>query len=144
MTSGCCLRSPERATHQGFTLLELVVVMALMALAAGLVAPAALRGLAAAQERGIASDMSAVLASLPVRAFQRGEALTVEATSLRQLVPGLPEDWGLVVAEPLRYNASGVGSGGRVRLLPPGRAALEWDVAVFSGEVARAATPADR
>lgn len=129
---------------RGFTLLELLVVMALMGLAAGLVVPAAQRGIDAAQARGIASDISAVLNGLPVRAFQRGEPLTVNEPALRRLVPDLPEDWRVVVPQPLRYGPTGVASGGQVRLVPPGRAPLAWTVRALNGEAERIDGPVDR
>ena len=120
---------------RGFTLLELVVVMALAALMAGVVVPAATRGLDAARERGIASEVSATLAGLPVLAFQRGEALNVDEAMLRRHLAGLPSDWRLEVPQSLRYTATGVSSGGIVRVLPPGRAPLAWHVQILTGEV---------
>ncbi len=129
---------------RGFTLLELVVVMALMALAAGLVVPAAQRGLDAARERGIGSDLSAALSGLPMRAFRDGAAVSVDAPQLRKLVPDLPSDWSLVLEQPLHYTGTGVASGGLVRLQPPGRSALAWRVLPVSGEVERVAATTDR
>lgn len=140
-TSVCCRPSPERAAARGFTLLELLVVMALVGLAVGLVAPAAQRGLDAAQARGIAGDMSAALNSLPVRAFQRGAVLTVDEAALRQLLPALPGDWRIGMPQPLRYGPTGVASGGLVRLTPPGRPALEWTVQALTGQAERAGGP---
>jgi prepilin-type N-terminal cleavage/methylation domain-containing protein len=136
-TSGSCRSNPERRLDGGFTLLELVVVMALGALMVGVVVPAAQRGLAAAEERGMASDMGALLDSLPVRAFQRGETLVADERFLRGLLPGLPEDWRIVVPQPLRYGPTGVASGGEVRLLPSGRLPLAWTVQALNGTARR-------
>lgn len=121
----------------GFTLLELLVVLALVALIAGLVAPVSLRGLDAARERGLASDLEAELAGLPVLAFRSGEALTLDAQQLRARLPDLPDDWTLSVEPPLRYGSSGMASGAEVSLLAPGRAKLRWRVAGLTGEVSR-------
>jgi len=135
--SASCRHSPERRRSRGFTLLELLVVLAIVALMTGLVAPAMLRGVAAARERGAASDLQNLLEGLPVRAFQRGGALELDANALRGLMPELPEGWQLDVTPALRYGASGVAAGGTVRLLGPGREPLAWRVAPVSGEVTR-------
>lgn len=134
-TSVCFRRSPESGAGAGFTLLELLVVLALVAIASGLVVPAALRGIESARERGAAADLRNVLDGLPVRAFQRGNGLEIDAPALRRLLPDLPEEWQLDVEPPLRYEANGVAAGGRVRLLIPGRATREWRVAPVSGAV---------
>lgn len=130
----CCRRSPERRPALGFTLLELLVVLALVALVTGMVTPAVIRGLSAARERGVAVDLRVLLEGLPVRAFQSNAGLELDAHSLRRLAE-LPDSWHLEVAPTLRYGATGVASGGAVRLLAPGRAPLAWRVAPVSGEV---------
>lgn len=134
-TSVCCRPSPEGGRPSGFTLLELLVVLALVALVTGLVAPAALRGVEAARERGVAADVRALLEGLPVRAFHGGQAMELDAAALRRLLPDLPADWQLQVEPALRYGPSGVAAGATVRLTPPGRAPLDWRVAPLSGEV---------
>jgi prepilin-type N-terminal cleavage/methylation domain-containing protein len=136
-TSARCLRSPEGLPRKGFTLLELLVVMALMALAAGLVIPAVLRGLTAAQERAVAGDMAALLNSLPVRAFQRGSDMVVDGRMLDQLLPDLPAGWQIVVPQALRYSSSGVAMGGLVRVVAPGRPPMEWVVGAINGHAER-------
>jgi general secretion pathway protein H len=123
--------------QRGFTLLELVVVMALVALAIGLVAPAAQRGMEAARERGIASDVSAALAGMPVRAFQRGAPQSIDEPVLRELVPSLPRDWRVDMPKALRYAATGVASGGLLSLQPPAGKALVWRIHALNGEVER-------
>ena len=127
-------RNLDRRLQAGFTLLELLVVLTLAALSVGLVAPAALRSIDAARERGWAQDLTATLASLPVRAHARGEPLVVDAAALRRLLPELPEDWQLETEQPLLYSATGMAGGGRVRLQPPGRAAVSWFVQPLTGE----------
>lgn len=134
-TSVSCRRSPERGRCRGFTLLELLVVLALVALVTGLVTPAVLRGLDAARERGLVADVRTLLQGLPVRAFQSGSGLEIDAAALRRLVPDLPDDWRLEVDPPLRYGPTGVAAGGAVHLAAPGRDATTWRVAAVSGEV---------
>ena len=140
-TSACCPPSPERRSQRAFTLLELLLVLALLALMAGIVAPAVVRGLQAAEERGASVDLQAVLAGLPVRAFGRAEALAVDAAALRRLCETCPPEWALSVEPTLQYDVSGVASGGRVVLQPPGREAYVWRVAPVSGTVARERSP---
>ena len=134
-TSVCCRSSPERRPASGFTLLELLVVLALVALVTGMVTPALIRGLSAARERGVAVDLRVLLEGLPVRAFQSNAGLELDAPGLRRLVAELPDSWQLEVAPALRYGATGVASGGTVRLLAPGREPLAWRVVPVSGEV---------
>jgi general secretion pathway protein G len=137
-TSACCRHSPERRRRaRGFTLLELLVVFALIALASGLAAPAMLRGLEAARERGVAADVQALLEGMPVRAFGQGRALEVDAPALTARLPELPDGWRLSMPQPLRYDANGIAAGGTVLLHAPGKVTARWRVVPLSGRVAR-------
>jgi hypothetical protein len=115
-----------------------LVVVALLALLAGMVTPAVLRSISAAQLRALTSELHAVLESLPVRAFVVGSAMTVDATSLRQQLLDLPQDWNVRVDPPLKYGPTGVAGGGSVQLQTPDGEVFSWRVAPISGHVARA------
>lgn len=143
-TSACFRSSLDRRAVRGFTLVELVVVLALVALVTGLAAPALVRGLDAARERGVRADVRVLLEGLPVRAYQAGSALEIDATALQRLAPELPQGWRLELDAPLRYAPSGVASGGAVRLLIPGRDTTVWRIAAVSGHVYLAAARSSR
>jgi hypothetical protein len=113
-------------------LLELLVVMLLLGLIMGVVAPQSARWLSSAQQRGWRVDLMARLASLPVQAFLAGTELTVDA---EQLSKGLQGIAGVLrVPAPLRYDASGMAFGGQVELLN-GAVVEVWLVAPITGEV---------
>ncbi|KQV47063.1 hypothetical protein ASC95_26525 [Pelomonas sp. Root1217] len=117
----------------GFTLLELLVVLLLLGLAAGMVAPNASRWLDAAQERGWRADLKAYLETLPLRAFRSGEVLSIDAAQLRKAVPE-PVGIQLRVDKPLRYGASGMAVGGAIELRQ-GASREIWRIRPISGEV---------
>lgn len=127
-------RLTRRASRRGFTLLEILVVLAIVALATGLVAPIAVQGLRAAEERGVRADMQALLEALPVRAFREARPLVLDGQGLARLAV-LPDGWRLQVDAPLRYDASGIADGGQVRLYGPGDALLGWRVQPITGSV---------
>jgi prepilin-type N-terminal cleavage/methylation domain-containing protein len=130
--------APPRA--RGFTLLELLVVLTLIGLAVGLVAPSMVRWLGGAQERGWRADLRARIESLPVRAFIGGEALALDGPALLRDLPGLPSDVTLELDSPLRYSELGVALGGALEI-QQGRRRDRWRIAPVTGEVI-AAEPA--
>jgi prepilin-type N-terminal cleavage/methylation domain-containing protein len=135
-TSACLPRRDDaRPRARGFTLLELLVVLALAALLTALVVPAAVRGLDAARERAVAADVTALLAGLPVRAYKDGLPAQFDAVQLTALLPEMPVGWRLQLTSPLRYSAAGVAEGGELVLQAPGRTGLRWRVAAGTGVV---------
>lgn len=124
------------AVTRGFTLLELLVVLSIVAMTAGLILPSTSRWLAAAQERGWRQEVRAELAGLPMRAFRQGEPLELDAPALRDLLKDqLPAGAVLEVSAPLRYSASGVAAGATVRLRTADGRAQAWVIAAPTGEV---------
>jgi len=120
---------------RGFTLLELLVVLVMLSLLTGLVAPLAVNGLNAARERAVAAELRALLEGLPVRAFSAGAAQTYDAQALNKLLDDMPAGWAIKLDAPLQYSLSGVASGGEVSLLAAGRTPVRWRVRPVSGEV---------
>jgi len=120
---------------RGITLLELLVVLVMLSLLTGLVAPLAVNGLNAARERAVAVELRALLEGLPVRAFSAGAPQSYDAQALSRLLGELPAGWAIKLEAPLQYSLSGVASGGSVSLLATGRTPLRWRVQPVSGEV---------
>lgn len=141
-TSASCPRADARRARRrrgdGFTLLELLVVLALVALLTALVAPAAWRWVDSARERAGADVARAALEALPRQAF--AAARRIELTPAGPLP--LPEGWRLDSAAPLVYETSGMTEGGRLRLSAAGRIVADWVVEAPAGQV-RDATAAD-
>jgi prepilin-type N-terminal cleavage/methylation domain-containing protein len=104
-TSASC--PPPRATA-GFTLLELVVVLALLGLATALVAP---QGFRTIQTWRRATDVDATLgalAALGASARLQGRVLSFEAGKLPpDALDGVPEGWTVVLDRPLVIQANG-------------------------------------
>jgi general secretion pathway protein G len=119
---------------RGFTLLELLVVLALMALATGIAAPRAVAWLDAAQERGWRDDLRAYLEALPVRSFLAGEPRTLQARDLLEAVPGAPASVEIHLQQPLIYNAQGVASGGSLEIRR-GEFKESWRIEPVTGRV---------
>lgn len=118
----------------GFTLLEMLVVLALMALATGIVVPRAAGWMDAVQMRGWQADLRAYLEGMPVRAFLSGEDVRLDAAAVLAAVPGVPEGLELQLTAPLSYGAAGVANGGRL-ILKRGAVSEVWIVEPVSGRV---------
>lgn len=119
---------------RGFTLLEMLVVLALVALATGIVLPRMAGWMDSVQERGWRVDLRAYLTGLPVRAFLAGDAMTIDAARLAEAVPGAPQGVNVRLREPLAYSAAGVASGGQLELLRGGVREV-WVIEPISGRV---------
>ena len=99
----------------GYTLLEMVIVLAVMALATAMVAPASYRMIGTWREAGEVEQVMAQLAALPVKARVDGRELRLQpedGEALAKLVQ-LPEGWQLKLDAPLRVGANGACGGTR-------------------------------
>ena len=130
-TSATFPASPDRR-QRGFTLLEMIAVLAIMGLVAGLVGPSMLRGVDAWKRAAEIDRLLDQVRSLPGRARAGGHDIEISQQALAGAVPPLRVEagWQLVVDAPWRVRASGVCEGGmiearaggsvrRVRVAPP-------------------------
>ncbi len=108
-----------RATNaqKGFTLVELLVVLAIVSAIAALVAPSSLRGVS----RSMATERRFVvergLSALPEAARSSGRTLWLGGAGADAVTPPLPPGWRIeALGGPIRYRYDGVCSGGRVRV----------------------------
>lgn len=113
--SGSCHRSDRcrEGAAQGFTLLELLIVLALVAMVAALAAPRLQQTYDAVARSGERAEVARQLARLPVIARNRGEAIIVEgdagdgAAALGTYLE-LPAGWTARPKGTLHVEATGV------------------------------------
>lgn len=113
--------------HRGYTLLEMLVVVALLALATSMVAPAGFRMVASWRE---AADVDAALqsiATLPMQARASGRELRLPDEDGSALPFALPEGWRIEMSTPLMVRANGACSEADGRLVTA-RQSIGFDV----------------
>ena len=93
--------------RRGFTLLELVVVLALLALATALVAPSGFRMMASWRRATEVDAALAAVAALGSNAAQQGRALALPAGPVEAGLDDLPEGWQVELGAPLTVQANG-------------------------------------
>ena len=91
---------------QGYTLLEMVVVMAIIAIATAIAAPPSYRMVRSWQEATQVEDVIQQLERLPSTVRASGNPLSADAGGGIDLV-NLPQDWALRMDTPLRVQANG-------------------------------------
>lgn len=104
--------SPSSRGALGFTLLELLVVLALIAAVAGLALPNFSRMMDSFTMNTTWRGLEAELGDLPYRAFSQGRGIRLEANNARVHLPSLPTDWALTIASPIVYRENGWCEGG--------------------------------
>lgn len=113
---------------RGFTLLEVLIVLALMAFAAAMVAPRLQRTYDAIAGSGERAEVVRQLERLPMLARESGQALVVPADGTMPSALAFPAGWSVQPADALRVEASGVCHAGAV--LVTGRGTRErWELA---------------
>ena len=142
----------KRAGLQGFTLIELVVTMLVLALAAAVVAPPVGRTVESLRLRGEVAAVTSFLRAARERAITRRDAVEVvveadgralvlrhgtDSEAVRRL-SALRIDVDPPGAPPLTFLPYGATTGGRFRLEAPGAVVYTVTVEPFTGRVAAA------
>ncbi|WP_238382774.1 prepilin-type N-terminal cleavage/methylation domain-containing protein [Cognatilysobacter segetis] len=112
------------ASASGFTLLELVVVLTIMGLAAALAAPSLLNGIESWRSRDTVDRLRDQVQGLPMRARTSGRSIALGADGTR-LPFELDDEWAVSVPKPWSVQGNGYCEGGDVVLR---RGAREWTI----------------
>jgi prepilin-type N-terminal cleavage/methylation domain-containing protein len=104
-TSGSCRRSNRRG---GFSLLELLVVLALISIMVALVAPRLAGTVRAVTVSGDRADIARQIESLPLRAREHVQAMELGAEASLDTLITLPEGWQVTAVGGLRIAANGI------------------------------------
>ncbi len=100
----------------GYTLLEMIVVMAILAMATAVAAPPSYRMVRSWQEATQIDDVLQQLERLPSRVRATGSSLNVEGKEAIPLVT-LPDGWALRAKTPLQVQANGACADGEATLV---------------------------
>lgn len=114
-----CSRPDGSASRAaGFTLLEMIVVLAILGLATAMVAPAAIRGIDSWRRQSELDSLLDQIRALPGEARGRGRAITLDDESLKASTPPLrvAPEWTLGVPKAWSVSANGVCGGGEVTI----------------------------
>ncbi|MDE2407741.1 MAG: type II secretion system protein [Xanthomonadaceae bacterium] len=100
----------------GFTLLEMIVVLALLGLVTAMVVPSMLRGIDSWRRQSAMDALLDQIRALPGVARASGKALLIDDKTLASNTPPLriEEGWRLSAPVPLQVAGSGVCSGGEL------------------------------
>jgi prepilin-type N-terminal cleavage/methylation domain-containing protein len=105
---------------RGFTLLEMLVVLVILGMAAALVAPPLARTVDRVREAGERDDVLRGIERLPLRVRDGGVALEIAAgATLPAWDTPWPAGWRVAAATPLRIEANGFCVGGDVQAEGP-------------------------
>ena len=117
-------------TARGFTLLEVIVVLAIMGMVAAVVAPAAVRGIDSWRRQADMDALGEQVRALPGRARASGKAITIDDDALAAEEPPLrmAPGWTLSVPEPWQVHANGVCDGGPLVARDPAGNERAWQV----------------
>lgn len=129
--SGSCHRSePPLPAARGFTLLELLIVLALVSMVAAMVAPRLQHTYDAVARSGDRAEALRQIERLPLIARDLGKVVQVPADDPAALAGllRLPAGWQAIAVEPLRIEATGLCHGGKLRV-EGGGAVETWTLA---------------
>lgn len=106
------------APTTGFTLLEMIVVLAILGLATAMVAPSMMRGIDSWRRQSVIDSLLDQIRGLPGEARATGKPIEISKASLASEAPPLrvPEDWTVGATTAWRVNGNGVCEGGTVAI----------------------------
>lgn len=99
----------------GYSLLEVIVVVAILGVAATLSGPSLSRMIAAQQTKQVVRGLTTELGALRAEAFMRNTPLTSQTLQSR-LGQTLPEEWSVLVDDSVEMSANGYCTPGRIEL----------------------------
>lgn len=121
MSASAQARSPRpermpRMRHGGFTLLEMIVVLAILGLAAALVGPSMVKSIDTWRRKAAMDVLLDQLRALPGNARNTGKPITISDATLASAAAPLriDADWTLRAPKPWSVGANGVCQGGEV------------------------------
>ena len=121
MSDSAQARSPRpermpRMRHGGFTLLEMIVVLAILGLAAALVGPSMVKSIDTWRRKAAMDVLLDQLRALPGNARNSGKPITISDATLASAAAPLriDADWTLRAPKPWSVGANGVCQGGEV------------------------------
>jgi general secretion pathway protein H len=126
---------------KGFTLLELLVVLALIGLLAGIAAPNLEKMVTSIEKATQRNSAFAEIQSLNYRAYTLGQPfiLTEEKTT-KLLADGnpiltLPTGWKIQIPKPIQFNFNGYCNGGPLQLTAPDGEVIELELSPVTGRL---------
>ena len=121
MSASAQARSPRpermpRMRHGGFTLLEMIVVLAILGLAAAVVGPSMVKSIDTWRRKAAMDVLLDQLRALPGNARNSGKPITISDATLASAAAPLriDADWTLRAPKPWSVGANGVCQGGEV------------------------------
>ncbi len=126
--------------HKGFTLLELLVVLVIIGMAASFAGPQLWTLYAKAQEREVIQNFASSLQALRLDVLHSGHGLEIAAVSESSInentqLPALPDGWLLQKSTPLRLLSTGATNGGSFEFRSP--SGKQWQLVLqpFDGHI---------
>jgi len=126
--------------QKGFTLLELLVVLVIIGMAASFSGPQLWKQYTKAQERAVIQNFASSLQALRMELLHSGRSLEIAAVSESAInentqLPALPEGWILQKSTPLRLLSTGATNGARFEFRSPSE--IHWQLILrpFDGHI---------